>query len=83
VGEKRGDFTFSGAPIRGGGGESVTRSDRRQRELVLESPLPPLAPPLRMKRRDGVLGFIDSRGLAPGKKRLTLGFEPVTAGYKT
>jgi hypothetical protein len=36
-----------------------------------------------MKRRDGVLGFVGSRGLALWKKRLTLGFEPVTAGFKT
>jgi len=36
-----------------------------------------------MKRRDGVVGVIGSRGLAPEKRRLTLGFEPVTAGYKT
>jgi hypothetical protein len=36
-----------------------------------------------MKRRDGVLGFVGSRGLALWKKRLTLGFEPVTPGFKT
>ena len=71
----------SGAPIRRGGGESVTRSDRRQRELVFDRPLPPLAPPLRMTRRDWVLG-VAAGGLAPETKKLTLGFEPVTPGFK-
>jgi len=80
---KRGGISRFLARLFAGAGASFTRSDRRQRELEFESPLPPLAPPRRMKRRDGVLGFIDSRGLAPEKKRLTLGFEPVTAGYKT
>ena len=36
------------APIRAGGGESVTRSDRRRRELEFEVPPPPLAPPARI-----------------------------------
>ena len=34
--------TISGAPIRAGEAELVTRGDRRRRELVLESSSPPL-----------------------------------------
>ena len=46
----------SKARLFGRAGESVTRSDRRQRELEFESPLPPLtARPNR--RRDDVLGW--------------------------
>jgi transposase InsO family protein len=41
-----------GAPVRAGGGESVTRSDRRPRELVLEDSCPSLAPPARTTRRE-------------------------------
>ena len=39
---------LAGAPIRAGGGESVTRGDRRQRELEFGRPSPPLAPPARI-----------------------------------
>src|SRR5690242_11225865 len=46
----------SQARLFGRAGESVTRSDRRQRELEFESPLPPLtARPNR--RRDDALGY--------------------------
>src|SRR5208283_3068608 len=46
----------SEARLFGRAGESVTRSDRRQRELEFESPLPPLtARPNR--RRDDVFGW--------------------------
>jgi homeodomain-containing protein len=43
---------LAGAPIRAGGGESVTRGDRRRREREFGRPSPPLAPPARIKRRD-------------------------------
>jgi hypothetical protein len=36
------DSKITGAPIRRGRGESVTRGDRRRRELKLRSPSPPL-----------------------------------------
>jgi hypothetical protein len=38
----------AGAPIRAGGGESVTRGDRRRREREFGRPSPPLAPPARI-----------------------------------
>ena len=50
IGGKRETMAGS-APIRVGPGESVTLSDRRGRELELESPSPPLAGPPRMERR--------------------------------
>jgi hypothetical protein len=38
-----------------GRGESVTRGDRRQRELEFESPLPPLARPCESDGAGGIL----------------------------
>ena len=42
------DSKITDAPIRRGRGESVTRGDRRRRELGLQSPSPPLTRPLRI-----------------------------------
>jgi len=42
------DSKITCAPIRRGRGESVTRGDRRRRELKLQSPSPPLTRPLRI-----------------------------------
>ncbi len=53
------DAPQSQARLLGRAGESVTRSDRRQRERRFESPFPPLtARPNR--RRDNALGFSDA-----------------------
>ena len=55
----------SQARLFGRAGESVTRSDRRQRELEFESPLPPLtARPNR--RRDDALGLRPNRRPSEG-----------------
>ena len=47
-GVNRPSLDVVGAPIRAGGGESVTRGDRRRRELEFVRPSPPLAPPARI-----------------------------------
>ena len=58
MGNRGGEVTVSLLDRRAysqGRGESVTRGDRRQRELEFESPLPPLARPCESDGAGGIL----------------------------